>query len=453
MKKLFIATTLLVQLFSYAQEHFAGLSTSSRVGIIAADINPAELNNMSHKFEINGFGTSINVANNKVSIKDVRTGSNFEKQLFTGTEPVNARVDAVILGPGIAIKISKWAFAITSKANIKFDLIDVDTKLADALTNGTLNTLVGANTLVSDKNQRIYGVTYGEIGLSLSRTIFSTNTQNINAGSTVKLLFPGSYVNLGLDKFSGTITDVSGQEYLNNASAGLNIAYSGNLANGFSNFSDYSKSIFGGLNGYAIDFGVNYQLKDEDDASNKYKLNFGMALRNIGSMTFKGDNNNNINYNLQIQSTIANPVGLNLNQFENVDNLQDIETILKSKGYLTVQDSKSDIKIKLPALISAYADVKLIPKLFISGYIQQKLTSDATNDQLSSPNIFTITPRCNLGFFEAYIPLTNSSISGFSTGLGFRLGGFYMGSGSAITALANNSKQIDAYIGFRTSFL
>ena len=118
MKKLFIATTLLVQLFSYAQEHFAGLSTSSRVGIIAADINPAELNNMSHKFEINGFGTSINVANNKVSIKDVRTGSNFEKQLFTGTEPVNARVDAVILGPGIAIKIRKSVGQVARIGNI-----------------------------------------------------------------------------------------------------------------------------------------------------------------------------------------------------------------------------------------------------------------------------------------------------------------------------------------------
>ena len=453
MKKLILTVTLFLSAISFSQEHFAGLATSSRVGIMAADLNPAELRNMSHKFEINGFGTSINVANNKISFKDLTSDSDLEKKLFAGTEPVNMRVNAVLLGPGFAIKALNWAFAITSKANIKFDLIDVDTKLGDALTNGALNSLIGASSLASNYNQRLNGVTYGEIGLSAAHTFFDSNTQRFNAGATVKLLFPGSYANLGLDKFNGTVTNTGTQVYLNNTNANLNIAYSGNLANGFSNFSDYSKSVFGALNGYAVDFGVNYQFKGEDDSKNKYKLNVGMAIRNLGTMTFKGDNNVNTNYALKIQSTLADPLGLNLNQFNNVDNLQEIETILKNKGYLTVQDSKSDIKVKLPTLFSAYADVKIIPKLYISGYLQQKLSSDSANDQLSNPNIFTITPRCNLGFFEAFIPLTNNSVSGFNTGFGFRLGGFYMGSGSIITALANNSKQADAYIGFRTAFL
>ena len=453
MKKLIIIYALFLNLFSYSQEHFAGLSTSSRVGIIAADLNPAELINMSNKFEINGLGSSINIANNKVNFKDLTSGSNIEKKLFTGSEPVNFRLNAVLLGPGIAIKVANWAFAVTSKANIKFDLIDVDTRLGDAVTNGTLNSLAGASALVSNNNQRLNGVTYGEIGLSLAHSIFNTSTQKFNAGATLKLLFPGSYANLGLDKFNGTITNTGGQVYLNNTNANLNIAYSGNLANGFSNFSDYSKSIFGALNGYSIDLGVNYQFKGVNDSKNKYKLNFGMAIRNIGTMTFKGDNYTNTNYALKIQSTFANPLGLNLNQFQNVDNLQEIETILKNKGYLTVQDSKSDIKIKLPALFSAYADVKIISKFFISGYFQQKLSSDSNNDQISNPNIFTITPRCNLGFFEAFVPFTNSSVSGFNTGFGFRLGGFYAGSGSIITAVVNNSKQADAYIGFRTAFL
>jgi hypothetical protein len=40
----------------------------------------------------------------------------------------------------------------------------------------------------------------------------------------------------------------------------------------------------------------------------------------MGSMTFSDDNNYNTNYTLNIQPTIANPQGLNLNQFENIDN-------------------------------------------------------------------------------------------------------------------------------------
>jgi hypothetical protein len=41
------------------------------------------------------------------------------------------------------------------------------------------------------------------------------------------------------------------------------IAYSGNLNNGFTDFGSYSKSLFGKLNGFAVDLGFNYQLKTQ----------------------------------------------------------------------------------------------------------------------------------------------------------------------------------------------
>jgi hypothetical protein len=272
------------------------------------------------------------------------------------------------------------------------------------------------------------------------------------------LLFPGSYSNLGLDKFNGTINNVGSQVYLNNTTANLNIAYSGALANSFSNFEDYSKSVFGGLNGFSGDIGINFQWKDEPETNpkknqNKYKFNAGLALRNMGSMTFSDDNNYNTNYTLNIQPTIANPQGLNLNQFENIDNLQQIETILISQGYLTKQPEKKDFKVKLPSIFSAYVDVKIISRLFVSGYIQQKVNDDNSNDQITAQNSFTITPRLNLGFFEVYSPWTSNEISGFNGGIGFRAGGFYLGSGSIITAAINDSKQADIYGGFRLAFL
>ena len=64
-----------------------------------------------------------------------------------------------------------------------------------------------------------------------------------------------------------------------------------------------------------------------------------------------------------------------------------------------------------------------------------------------------MTPRFSLGFFEAYSTWTNNEISGVSGGIGFRLYGFYIGSSSVITALANDSKQADLYMGFRWAFL
>jgi hypothetical protein len=53
------------------------------------------------------------------------------------------------------------------------------------------------------------------------------------------------------------------------------ILYSGNLNNGFTDFGSYSKSLFGKLNGFAVDLGFNYQLKD----TNGYKVNAEYLLK------------------------------------------------------------------------------------------------------------------------------------------------------------------------------
>lgn len=440
-----------------AQEHFAGLANSNRVGIITTYINPAELVNMSNKFEVNVVGTSFNISNNKIGFSDLFSDKNLESLLFVGADAVNLRADAEFYLPSIAVKYKKWAFAFTPKAHGKLAIVDLDSHLGDAITNAALNSVLGSSTTISNNyNQRINGTTWGEIGLSAGYNLVDNATHKFNIGTTFKLLFPGSYANLGLDKFQGTINvnTISGQATLTNTLTNLNIAYSGGLSNSFTNFSDYTKSVFGGLNGFSGDIGVNYQWKDAPESNpkknlNKYKLNFGLAIKNIGSMTFNDANNNSNSYVLKIQGTQS----LNLNQFQNVDNLQQIETILINSGFLTKTEGNKNFKVKLPTTFNAYADVKLIPTLFVSGYIQQKLNSDNSNDQITAQNIVTITPRFNTGFFEVFAPFTNSSISGFTSGVGFRIGGFYLGSGSIVTALINDSKQADFYTGFRWSFL
>lgn len=459
MKKLFLISAALFAIQSYSQEHFSGLNTSNRVGIITAGMNPAELLNMSNKFETNIFGFSFNVANNKIGFSDITSDKDIEDLIFVGDEPVNMRIDAEIYGPGLAIKHNKWAFGFYTKANAKLDIVDVDTKLGDAINNSGLSSLLSTTTISNDYNQRINGTTWGEFNLVLGRTFVDNVKHKINGGVTLKLLFPGSYANLGADQFTGTIVQTTGQASLTQTNAMVNFSYSGSLADSFSNFDDYTQSIFGGLNGFAGDIGLNYQLKDTkalDNAidkgknnKNTYKLNAGISIRNIGSMTFKDDNNQSTNYSLVIEGAES----LNLNQFENVDSLQEIETILLNSGYLTKETSNKDFKVNLPTTITLYADLKIIPTLYVSGYLQQKMNDDNENDQITVQNIFTVTPRINLGFFEAYIPFSNSEISGFNTGVGFRLGGFYLGSGSILTALINDSKQADVYTGFRWAFL
>ena len=442
MKKIILTFSLLFGFAAFAQDQFSGISTSNRVGILNGIINPAEFSNLSKKFELNVVGISFNASNNKIGFNDL-TSDNLDELIFSGSSPVNARFDGTILGPSFAAKWLKWGFAITTAAHAKFDMVDVDPTIGNAIRNDNL--ILNTTILNNPNNQRLSGTSYGEVGFSAARTVFENDKHQFSAGVTLKILFPGSYSNFGLSQLDGTITQNATGAYLTtNSPATLNISYSGNLANSFSNFNDYSKSIFGGLNGFSGDIGVNYQLK----AGSGYKLNFGLSIRNIGSMTYKDNNNASSTYSLNIPQT--NP--LDLSEFQNVDNLSQVEEILRNDGYLTVLPTERNFKVKLPTSLCTYADFKIIPKVYVTAYLQQKLNKNDGNNQITVPNIFSITPRINLGFFEGYIPLSFDDISGTNVGLGFRLAGFYLGSSSIITSLADG-KSGDIYMGYRYAFL
>ena len=118
MNKIFYTIILLASFFGMAQEHFSGINTSKRVGILNANINPAELSNLSNKYEVSVFNFSTNVSNNKITFSELINGNNIEDKFFSGTEPANIRLDVLINGPSFAIKYNKWGFGIFSSANV-----------------------------------------------------------------------------------------------------------------------------------------------------------------------------------------------------------------------------------------------------------------------------------------------------------------------------------------------
>ena len=451
MKKITLLLCTLFFIPTFAQDHFSGITTSKRVGILNASLNPSELSNLDSKFEVQLMSFSLNVANNKIGFSDIANGNDLENSIFNGTEPVSFNVDADFLLPGVAFKLLNWGFAVTTAGHIKTSVVDFDPNVGDAFINDLLNSVNG-DPISSPNNQRITAATWGELGFSASHKIFENEKNKISGGVTLKLLFPGSYANIGFGNFQGTFTtnttNPSGPDFgkiiLSNATADINIAYTGGLANSFSNTSDYTKSLFGNLNGMAADFGVNYQLKG---AGKSYKLKIGAAVKNIGSMTFKGDDIYSKNYELKIEGTQE----LDLKKFQNVSGVKEIETAFGS--YLSVAETKKEFKVKLPTVLNLYADVKVISKLNVTLFLQQKMNSDSANDQITSQNIFSVTPRVSLGFFEAYMPIGVNEVSGTTAGLGFRLGGFFLGSNSILTAITNNCKQADFYTGFRFGFL
>jgi hypothetical protein len=446
MKNILLFPIFLLTMNGFSQDHFSGITTSKRVGILNVGMNPSELANLNSRFEVQLFSSSINISNDKIGFNDIVDGNNLESLIFNGSEPVNFNVDTEFLGPGFAIKLLKWGFAVTSKGHIKANIVDVDPNLGSAITNNALNAIGGSSVISSSTNQRMNATAWGEIGFSVARKIYETKKHKINAGVTFKLLFPGAYANIGVDKFQGTITDNFGNLTLTNASANMNIAYSGNLGAEFTNTSDYTKSVFGNLQGMATDIGVDYQLLG---TGKNYKLKIGAALKNMGSMTFKSASNYSTNYELTIEGTEQ----LNLNEFQNDNGIKDIEKTLFDSGFLNKTPQNTDFKVQLPTVLNLYADIKIVPKVNITLFTQQKINSNSGNNQITSQNIISATPRFSVGFFEAYLPVAINEVSGTTAGFGFRLGGFFLGSNSIITALTSDGKQADFYTGFRFGFL
>jgi hypothetical protein len=445
MKKIIYLLIGLLSVNTFAQEHFSGITTSKRVGILNGDINPSELANLSSKYEIQIFALSINTSNNKLGFNDLMKSDNVESLIFDGNGTVNFDVSAAIHLPAFAIRYKKWGFGVSTKGYIRASIIDLDADLGNALINNELNSVMEITNILSTENQRVNATTYGEVGISAGRSIYQTEKHQINAGVTLKLLFPGSYANIGLNNFSGDIINNANGLSLANTNSTLNLAYSGNFGASFTDTSDYMQSIFGGLNGFATDFGFDYQLLKEDKT---YKLKVGASVRNLGSMTFSGTDNVSENYALNIPSGQS----LDLDVFENVEGLKDVEAVLDASGFFTQSSSTADFRVKLPTVLNLYADYSIGKRVSVTGFLQQKMGDSNGNDQINAQNMFTITPRVTFGAFETFVPIGNSEIAGGTVGLGFRLGGFFLGSNSILSAVTSDSKQADFYFGFRFGF-
>lgn len=439
-------TTLTISLFGFSQEHFSGITTSNRGGLLNGSMNPAELSNMNMKFDVNLFNTSINFSNNKLTFSDLVSGDNLEEKFFSGSEASNVRIDALIYGPGLAYKNGNWTYAISTVANIKANIINVDVALGNAIQNGNLSGIISQNTISSTENQRINATTWGEIDLSLSRKLIEISRHQVNAGATLKLLFPSAYANFSANNLQGTINNTLGDIELVNATAQVNLAYSGFLGNDFNNTSNFTNFYKQGINGLAADIGGTYTYKEAE--SNKYIITAGLAIKNIGSMTFKEENNTSIDYNLDVSGMES----LDLNQFQSVSSLTEIEEILDdpaNAAYFQKTKTNQSFKVKLPTTINVYADIKVKNKFYVTASILQKVVDDSENDLATTQNTYSLIPRIAFKSFELFAPLASNEISGFTSGFGFRAFGFYLGSGSIITAALDNSKQADVYLGFR----
>lgn len=443
MKKIFLILVCAFPLFMFSQEHFLGINTSRKTTMLNVDYNPAELVNLSNKVDIGILHLSVNASNNKINILDFidsdKSSEDYEAALLSGGDPFNTTVNLKLMGPSIGVRLNNWGFGIKYTINANVSLTDLDPKLIDII-DAEEDFITEVRT---KDNQRITAVAYQTLDFSVARNIMENEKSKFSVGLTLKLLASEAYANGGINKLNVDIEREDEDLYFSNVNADVELTYSGMFNQ---SFDEYNYSFLGnGIEGIGSDIGLNYQIKNTD-LKYPYKLNLGLAVKDIGSMNIK-ENARKEGYKLNIPPTER----FNATEFDDIENAEDLIDVLEESNYFESTNSSTTAKVKLPTSLHIYADYQFIGNFFGTLQINQSLVKNSNNSVIPNYSTYALIPRYSVNGFEAYLPLSVSTISMFNAGFGLRLGGFfYLGSSSALSAMLQDEiKKIDLHLGLR----
>lgn len=445
MRKLFLfSLTAFTTFFAQAQEQYLGMASSPRGGIISADINPAEISNMYYKYEVGIFSLSAGLSNDRTNLLELDTDDQTQLilDLFKGDHTTNLRVNATANYPSFAMRANKWGFGFNLKTHASAAMFDTSYNTG----NFKLTTTNGGNptfttSLNTNGNSRITAATWSEFNINTSRILIDNEAMRINAGLSLKLLFPATYMNLSLDQFNGTAVYDSTQKSVglsNVPDTKLNIDYTGEDA----------KYAFGGMNGFGTDIGFTYTMKDSTEY---HRIKVGVVVKNIGSMTYEAADPTG-SFNSHVLNTQNNLLDFDkITENDNVETIGDFENELSKMGVLKNSVKSSSRKVSLPTTFVLNTDFKIVPKFHVSLYGQFKFMDPSVDYVIPTENVYAVTPRFTTKYFDLYSTWASYELTGIVGGAGFRVGGFYIGSRSLITGLMNG-EQIDVNFGARWAF-
>lgn len=425
-----------------AQETFLGIQNSQRKGIINSLMNPAELNNLDKKVEVSFFAIGEALDNNMLSFQEIIADPGQWETIFQSvSEPVNLRTDFYVLGPSVGIRMNKWSLGFTSQLKGKVDIIDFNPDLGDAIVSQSSSSSSNQVQLDIPYNQRINAVGWMELGLMAGTSIWETETHSLSLGAHIRLLFPGTYANFGMDKLQATLLSGPDQIRLTDAQGNLHLSYDDRWDSG--NGLGFNTDLWRGFSptGFASDLGLNYRV----NRGERPFVNMGLSLKNIGGMTTT-ENQTTRNYSMNIPQ----------NESFRIDNLEgspeEMEQQLVDSGYFTISNDISQNRIHLPQLLAAYFEFSPIRQIQISLYGQKRMQDVNRNSQLSASDLLVLTPRFIAGKLEIYSPWAQHQVSGLTGGLGLQYGGFFLGSQSILTGLMAESNRLDVHFGLSWGF-
>lgn len=447
MKKISLLVLLMVGSMSVKAQSYIGYLTDNYSGVNSVIANPANITDSRFKTDINIAGFSAFAGNDYygVNVLDA-TKDEYDFDLDATKSPSednNGAVNFDVMGPSFMFNINeKSSLAIFTRARSMVNVSEVNGTTIDNVDNDDTDDF-----FVNEGDFNTFGHAWGELGVTYARTLMDKGEHFLKGGITVKYLQgAGTAYTYGKDVTVDYDADGTDPNTGSLTTTGeLTYGYYDDFDNDDYDYELPEASGIGADIGFVYEWRPNhedYKTTSADGSTynhkyeNKYKLKLGLSITDIGQ----------INYKEGTQEVFdINGVDIDEDDFDEGDDFADALETIYGVGTIT-----NGYKVKLPTAIHLNADYSFTKRFYVNLNTDFSLISKGKEKASRISNIVSLTPRFESKWFSFYVPMSVVEHNGFQAGAGLRAGPLYIGSGSAITALASdNSKGADVYAGLK----
>lgn len=466
-KLLALSFCLSCSAFANAQD-FLGIRTSNYAGVSSVFYNPANIADSRHRWDFNLVSAGATIGNDKATFKLSDLGKTLnldslkDKVFSADAGSSNGFVSAAGYGPSFFFNLNKKsAIAFTSRARVMANIFDIDGKLANEIMDGAGNTNYPYS-IASAHNMLVNANGWTEFGASYAREILNKGAHYLKGGVSLKYLAGVANASLQINKLNATIDydALEDDAYLTNSSGTIGLDFGG-VAVSTLETSDLLKFK---STGFGVDLGFVYEYRPDTSAAmrngagdlrrdlNKYKFRLGVALLDAGSISYERDLDRSGGYTMQIGP--SQRFYLRALADAGIDEFKD--TLNKYPQFFAPVTGMSTGKysVSTPATLQVNADYQVHKGFYLNLASQVSLLNSRTKWNSSQYySSVVLTPRIENSGFGFYLPVSYNSLTNVTAGASLRLGNFFVGSGSILSAALGGSKAADLFIGLHIGSL
>lgn len=448
MKTKLLTYLLLVLSMTAAAQTYPGYRTGSYTGVNGVFFNPANIADSRYKWDINVFAINgfAGTSQSGLRFSDITrsfNGDSLKSRLLRGNSRINSLAYVDVLGPSFMISLSpKTSIALTTRSRVFANGRDIDGNLAGAIIDG--GTTTAGIPFSFNTNQLVHATGWTEIGASIGQVFTEKQSNHLFKGGLTLKYLAGTADSYLSSSLAGTVSG-SGNTFLTNTNGSIALNTTAADFNNykFSDFFKFNGHGFGGDIGFVYEYrpSQDYSMYVTDRWADKHKLRVAVSLMDVGKIKFDRSTNSASTYTVNVP-----PAGsFTLDQFAG-KSVKDYKAILDASPYFTGTPQSSSYTVALPTTLQADIDYRIAGG-FAVDLAGQFTTTKTGSFNLYYYNSYSLTPRWENHLFSVELPLNYNELTHFNAGIAFRVGPFFIGSGSVLSALVHDSRQADLHVG------